>query len=462
MTVRAGHWRPTGGRLPLAPSARPRHARATLGPAVRILLALAVGLALGIAGSGAPWAERLIPAAETVGGLWLDALRMTIVPLVVALLVTGIASTAQAARAGRIAGRALAMMIAILWLSSFIGWGLGELLWQLWPMPAEAGAALRAALGASTQAPPPTPGLAEFLRAMVPTNPLKAAVETEMLPLILFTGLFAFAATRLGEAKRLTIVGFFEAVRDAMLVVIGWVLLVAPVGVLALGFVVGARAGAGAAGALLHYIVSVSALGAAVWLLAYGLGTVGGRVRLGAFARAVAPAQAVAVSTQSSLASLPAMLQGTRALGVAPETAGIVLPMAVALFRATGPAMNAGVAFYVAHWFGLELTPAQIAAGIALGAVTTMGAVSLPGTISFVSSIAPIAIAIGVPVEPLLLLVAVETLPDIMRTVGNVTMNVAVTRTIARLSGGLVGDSPAAGSGNAAAPAIASGAGREG
>jgi proton glutamate symport protein len=88
------------------------------------------------------------------------------------------------------------------------------------------------------------------------------------------------------------------------------------------------------------------------------------------------------------------------------------------------------VALYVAHWLGIELSAGQIALGIAVGAITTMGAVSLPGSISFISSIAPICLAMGVPIEPLGLLVAIETFPDIMRTLGNVTMDMAVTATV--------------------------------
>jgi Na+/H+-dicarboxylate symporter len=97
--------------------------------------------------------------------------------------------------------------------------------------------------------------------------------------------------------------------------------------------------------------------------------------------------------------------------------------------------MNLGVALYVAYWMGVPLGPAQYAVGIVAGTLTTIGSVSLPGTISYVSSIAPIAIAMGVPIEPLALLVAVETIPDIFRTVGNVTMDMAVTATVARSEG---------------------------
>jgi len=140
----------------------------------------------------------------------------------------------------------------------------------------------------------------------------------------------------------------------------------------------------------------------------------------------------VAISTQSSLASLPAMLGVCGVLGVRENVTDFVLPLAVAIFRATSPAMNLGVAIYVAHLTGVELTPATIAAGAAVALVTTVGSVSLPGTISFVTSIGPIAIAMGVPVEPLALLVAVEMLPDVMRTLGNVTMDVAVTATVDR------------------------------
>jgi Na+/H+-dicarboxylate symporter len=145
----------------------------------------------------------------------------------------------------------------------------------------------------------------------------------------------------------------------------------------------------------------------------------------------IAP-QAVAISTRSSLASLPAMLAAGSRLGIREQVADVALPISVALFRATGPAMNVAVAFYAAHWLGLHPTVPQMIAATAVGAVMSYGAVSLPGEITFISSIAPIAMALGVPVAPLALLVAVEMIPDIFRTVGNVTMDVAVTALVDR------------------------------
>ena len=126
------------------------------------------------------------------------------------------------------------------------------------------------------------------------------------------------------------------------------------------------------------------------------------------------------------------MLTASRATGVREEVADVTLPIAVALFRATGPAMNTAVAFYVAHWLGLHPSPAQMIAATAVGAVMSYGAVSLPGEVSFISSIAPIALALGVPIAPLGLLVSVEMVPDIFRTVGNVAMDVTLSTIVNR------------------------------
>lgn len=412
---------------------------------VRILIALIGGLLLGLGATRAIPANAgaVVAVAEPIGTMWLHGLQMTIVPLVVGLLVTGIAATAEAAKASRLATRALATFIALLWTSSALAAAIMFTLLDLFPLGADAAAALRGAVasaGEVGQVPP----FSDFLVAMVPTNPLAAAANDMFLPLIVFTVAFGFAVTRLPEAPRRLLTGVFQAIADTMLIVIGWVLWLAPLGVFALALTVGVKAGGAAFGALIHYVLVVTATGFGVTLLALPMAVIGGRLRLGAYLRAMTQPGAVAISTQSSLASLPAMLRATERLGVPVQTAGVVLPLAVAIFRYTGPAMNLAVALYVAHIFGVSLTPTQIGIGIAAAAITTMGAVSLPGTISFVSSIAPIALAMGLPIGPLALLVAVETFPDIMRTLGNVAMDVAATATVARRSGaGEVGEGDA-------------------
>jgi Na+/H+-dicarboxylate symporter len=402
----------------------------------RILLALVVGLGAGIAcaASGLGWTPRLVAIAEPIGGMWLNALQMTIVPLVVALLITGIADSAKAARASRLATRALIFFVIFLFLSALTAALLTPLFLHLFPLPAESAAALRAAL--TTTAPVgDAPSFSDFIRGIVPTNPVAAASDTAILPLIVFTLIFAFAMVRLPEAPRERLVGFFQAIADTMLIVINWVLWIGPIGVFALAFVVGARAGGTAIGALLHYVVIVTATGTVIWLAAWPIAWIGARVAPLRFTRAIASSQALAFSTQSSLACLPAMLRASEKIGVPVAASGVVLPMSVAIFRATGPVMNLAVAIYIAYWFGIPLTPTQMALGIAAAATTTMGAVGIPGQASFVTSIAPICIAMGLPIEPLGLLIAVEPLPDLMRTLGNVSMDVAATAVVARRSG---------------------------
>ena len=381
---------------------------------------------------GAP--AGVIAAASTVGSLWLDALKMTVIPLVVALLITGVAQNAEAARAGRLAGRTVLWIVIICTASAIIGMLLMQLLVGAFPLPESAASALRSAIAAvaPTAEGAPVAGAAEIFGGIIPDNVVAAAANGEILPLVVFALLFALALSRIPADARRALVGFFAAVADALLVIIGWVLFLAPLGILALAFVLGASAGEAAFAALGHYILLVCIVGIAITLIGYPLAVFRGGQPLGRFARALLPAQGIALSTRSSLASLPAMLGSARAMGVREEAADVALPISVALFRATGPAMNVAVAVYVAHWLGLDPSLGQIVAATAIGAVMSYAAVSLPGEISFISSIAPIALALGVPIAPLALLVAVETIPDIVRTVGNVTLDVAVATVVDR------------------------------
>jgi proton glutamate symport protein len=157
------------------------------------------------------------------------------------------------------------------------------------------------------------------------------------------------------------------------------------------------------------------------------IGLIGGRTPLARMLPALGPVTAVAISTQSSLATLPAMLEATEALGVPARVRDLVLPMAVALFRVTGPAANMAVVIYVAHIYGVPLDPARLAAGVGVAAIVSLGAVGVASSVSFFTSLAPISMAMGVPMDLLPLFLAVETLPDLSRTVGNVVADVGVT-----------------------------------
>ncbi len=395
-------------------------------PTVRIVISLVAGLCVGAALAGHPVMARVLAVADPVGGMWLDALRMTIVPLVFSLLVVGVASAAGTAAAGGTAARALGLF-ALLLLGSAIFAAIAVTgVLALWPAPAEAVARLRDAAGHSAAVVPEFPALSAWLRAFIPTNPIQAAAETNIAPMVVFALLFGLAVTRIKTELKTTLLQVFDGIVEAMLVLVHWVLLLAPVGVFALALMVGAKAGFGAVGALGHYIVLLSGVCIAIALLSYLIALLAG-VSLFSFARAVAPAQAVAFSTQSSIASLPAMIEGTQQLGIPEHIRGVVLPLAVSLFRISSPAANLSVAIYCAHVYGVHLNPATLVAGIAVAAVISLASVGLPGQITFFTTTGPICLIMGVPLDLLPILLAVETIPDIFRTVANVTADVAVT-----------------------------------
>jgi Na+/H+-dicarboxylate symporter len=402
------------------------------------LAALVAGLIAGML------ANRLAPAvredalgvASFVGTLWLNALKMTVIPLVVALLVVGVARSAEAAQTGRIAGRSVLWIVIICTVSAVFGAVATLVLTNAFPLPRATAALLQGALAHVDKTSGALPGPAEFFKGVIPPNIFAAANNGDVLPLTVFALLFGLALTRLAAPARKPVVALFEAIGDAFVVIIDWVLVLAPLGVLALAFTVGEAAGGAAFAGLGHYVVIISLIGVLVTLAAYPLASLVGHVRTPAFMRGMIGPLAVAVSTRSSLASLPAMLTASRSMGIRDEVSDVTLPIAVALFRATGPAMNVAVAFYVAHWLGIQPTVSQMVAATAVGAVMSYGAVSLPGEVSYISSIAPIAIALGIPIAPLGLLVAVEMVPDIFRTVGNVAHDVALASIVDRSVGG--------------------------
>ena len=403
----------------------------------RVVVGLVAGLVVGALaqGAGSPLALGAVGVVEQLGQVWLNALRITVIPLVFGLLVTGIVSIADAAATGRLAVRALVVFGVMLSGAVIYGVLAGLGLLTLWPIDPEAGRALLAGIpaeaAAEVGAAAQTDGLQAFLSSLAPANLIQAAADDGVLAVVVFAIVFGFAATRLRADLRRSLSTFFEAVAEAMVVIVHWVLLAAPVGVFALALGVGLRAGLGVAGTLGHYIAIVCLSQLGLIFLTYAVAVVFGRISLGRFAQAVAPAQVVAFSTQSSLASLPAMVDRARtALGVRASTAGLVLPLAVAVFRLTSPVANLAVCLYVAQLNGIELgLPALIAGGLTAFAVS-IASVGLPGQVSFFAAVGPICLAMGCPLGVLPLLLAVEVVPDILRTVGNVTADLAATRII--------------------------------
>ncbi|WP_284348050.1 dicarboxylate/amino acid:cation symporter [Roseisolibacter agri] len=406
-------------------------------PTVLALVALAAGLALGAAAAAtdAPLLRTLVRVVEPLGALWVSAIRMTLVPLVVALLVTSVAGVADVRAVGRLGAKAVGWFLALLVGAALLAALAAPPLMELYAIDPAAAASLRAsaadAAAGSTGAAPQLPTLRGFVVGLVPTNPVAAAADAAMLPLIVFVVLFAAAVTRLPAAGRDPVVRFFTAVREAMLVLVGWVLRVTPIGVFALAADMGAQLGVGAAGAVGWYVLVLCGLVTVTALACYPVAALFGRIPIARFARAAAPAQMVAVSTRSSLASLPALVDGARRhLGDRPAITGFVLPLAVSTFKLNTPIADLVGPLFLAHLYGVELSAAQIATMTIVCIAMSFSNPGIPSGGLFVVT-APVMLSAGLPLDGIGLLIAADAIPDVFNTVVNVTGDMTVATVLA-------------------------------
>ena len=398
----------------------------------RVLIGLAVGVLVGILSTlaGDDFAARLAGIVAPVGTLWLNALRMTVVPLVVSLVIVGVADATSVASAGRVTALALGLFVVLTTMVAIATALVAPAAYELWP----GGAVDPGALARTGQGPvPEIPGFGDQVANLLPSNAIAAATSGAMVPLVLFALVVGFALTRLSGKQRTPLITLLRAVADTMLVIVGWVLKVAPLGVFALILPVAARTGSDLIGAAGWYVVIQSCLKVAVLLAMYPVAVGLGGVALADFARAAAPAQGVGFGTQSSLATLPVMLDAaTQRLAVPTRIAGVVLPLAVSLFRVTSPANTLGAACFVAWLYGVDLSFVQLVSGALVAIVIALGSVSLPGQVTFAASNIPVLLAMGLPLEPVALLLALDPIPDAFRTAGNITGDLAVTTAVAR------------------------------
>ncbi len=401
----------------------------------RVLTGLGLGALIGLAlaWSDPALAVRIADVAQPVGKLWLNALQMTGVPLVLALVIVGVNTASDAAASGRVARRSIVVFLLVLTACAVFTAIMAPLALSMVPRDPALDAALHAATG--TVAPTGPLPWADALTAIIPSNAIAAAVQSAMLPLVVFALFFGFALSKLETSQRTQMVAFFQAIADAMIVIVRWVLWAAPVGVFALILAVTARAGLSMLSALGVYVLLECALHIAATLLMLPLALLWGGERIRRFAAALVPPQVVAASTQSSLASLPAMLQSAdQRLGYPPQISALVLPMAVSLFRIASPIQYMASACFIAWAFGVDLSAGQLATGVALSVVISLGSVGLPGQVSFMANNLPVVQAMGLPVSPLGLMLAVDTIPDVFATVANVSADLTATSVVVRQS----------------------------
>lgn len=403
--------------------------------AAQVLIGLVAGFALGLllVASGDRATRIALSIAEPAGALFVSAIRMTVIPLVVASLVVAVATAPDPRTVGTVGVRALLLFVAILFAGATFAALLAPPLFALVPIDPAATAALRASTSSVAAATTTAvPGVGQWIVDLVPANPFKAASDGAILPLIVFALASGIALARIPAERGAVVIRFFEGINDTMIVLVRWILAFAPLGVFALAIPLAVRAGGSAAGALVSYVLVAVVLTVAFCaLVLYPLASIGGRISLPRFARLCLPAQAVAFGSRSSLAALPVMIETARdRMLLPPAITGFFLPLATATFRAGSAVAQTVSVIFVAHLFGVALGPLQLAMIAITIALTTFSIPAIPGGSILV--LVPVLVAAHVPAEGIGVLLGVDTIPDMFRTTGNVTGDLAVAAVLGR------------------------------
>ena len=398
----------------------------------RILISLGLGLAGGILYSlVAPPSLSFLPAMiEPIGALWVNAIRMTIIPLLMSLVVTAISGQKNSGMIAQLGSRTIGLFIVMLVFSCLYTLLVAPFLLSFIDVDSADSAALLAATNATEASSASLPPFRDWFVNLVPTNPFKAMVDNAMLSLMIFTALFSASLLYIEEAQRQLFVDFFGAVKSAMFVLIRWVMLLAPIGIFALVFPLAATLGMTVLNVLGTFIIIACGLLVVVTLLLYPTTAIFGRVTMRQFAKAVAPVQIVGFGTRSSLASLPATFVATKALGISERVSGLVLPIAVTLFKFASPIARTTGTYFVANLYGIELGVIELFIIVAAIGFLSVYSPGIPSGGLLI--MAPVYVSLGLPVAGIGILIAVDLVVDMFITVANVTANVAATTILSR------------------------------
>jgi len=370
-------------------------ARMSLGN--RALIGLATGLAVGaaIAATAHPTVLAIGSAVELLGSVWVNAILMTIVPLVVSKLIVSVAGSGDPRTLGRAGWRSGVLFVVLLTVSAGLTALAMPALFARLPIDPAASAALRAGVSGSGVAAAPST-VAQWVLALVPTNAIRSAADGAMVPLLIFSVAFALGATRIPDVLRQPLVQFFRAVDAAISVLLGWIVALSPYGVFALGVGLAMRVGVGIVGALGYYVIVSSTTIVLFTLALYVVVALGAGISPRRFARAAAPAQVVALSTHSSFASLPAMVEGAEGrLGLSQTATGFVLPLALAVFKYSSPIWFVVVTYFVGRLYGVAIDPSRVVPIVLMAVVTSFAVGGVPSGAAVM--VAPVLLAAGLP-----------------------------------------------------------------
>jgi proton glutamate symport protein len=396
----------------------------------KILVGLVAGVLVGIVAriSGFGALQRVVLTLEPLGIMFIRLLTMTIVPLIVASLFTGVASLGDVRRLGRIGGKTLAWFFCSTLIAAVIG------------LSAALAARLGSGLDQSTRDALTTqfeqhgtaagqiaaPTLAQTLIAMIPSNPFAAAAQGDLLPLIVAVCIFGAAATALNSDGKRAVVAFFDGVNDLSMVVIRWLMALAPAAVFFLIAATVAKSGLDLLRSLALYcavVLAAEVVQVAVVLVPVLRG--GARIGVLDFLRKTGDVLMLAFSTASSSVALPASMEAARdRLGVSNEVASFVLPTGVTLNKNGAAVYKAVTAVFIANLYGIALGPGTLFTIVLVSTVAAFSGAGVPGSSLVTTLIVLEAIGLGTHAEAAIaLVVAVDRPLDMVRSMVNTLSN---------------------------------------
>ncbi|MDX1499916.1 MAG: dicarboxylate/amino acid:cation symporter [Woeseiaceae bacterium] len=387
-------------------------------------LVLGLGVGLGAAATDSALLLAIANGSAPLGILFMNAIRMVVIPLVVTVIFSSIARLGNPRRLGRIGG----LTIGYYWLTLIPAIAIGMATMHVGlrftgdlKMPGTAAAEL-----------PELPGVVDFLVSLVPANPFAAASAGAILPLIVFTALVAAATGTLAAERRDRLVGFADDVAAALIRLVWWILYTAPVGVFGLAAPVTAKLGWDLVQGLAVFIVSVI-VGLVIFLAAVTLPVVALAARIGParFLGGTFGATAIAVSTTSTAAALPVTLEETRKnLGVSAQIADLLVPLGASMHRPGSALFQGAAVIFLAHLYGVPIPVTAVGAAMLATFLVSLTVAPVPS--SSVVTMAPALEAVGVPAGALAIVLGVDRIPDMARSGVNLLSQVSAAAVVDR------------------------------
>ncbi|MDT8342676.1 MAG: dicarboxylate/amino acid:cation symporter, partial [Longimicrobiales bacterium] len=383
-----------------------------------MLAGLVLGLALGVAASvtGSPALHALSAGVAPLGDLFIRAIQMVVIPLVMAIVFAGVARLGDTRALGRMGGTALAFIFGTTLVGVLTGMGAMGFALRFLPPVANPGGVVPD-VGE-------LPGAVDFLVGLVPSNPFQAAAAGSLLPLLVFSVLFGAAAGTLPAEGRERLVGVAEAVGDAFIRLVHWILWTAPVGIFGLAAPAAARLGVGLLQSLAA-LIAVVVVGLFLFMTVVYLPlvrTLGG-VPPARFIKGTLASYTLGFTTTSSVATLPVLLRDAPGLGVSERVRDLVLPLAASMNRAGSGLFQGASVVFLAWLFQVDV-PGGAWAGAALACFFAAATVA-PVPSAGVMTLAPALDAVGVPLSGLGILLGVDRVPDMFRSATNMTGHMA-------------------------------------